>query len=239
MGQLAMVDCAVDARTLPARALTGAAVVGRYLGTGGGAATPLSRSEAAWLLGRGLAVWPIFNDSTVDGGDSGSYELGAADARLAIAQADALGVPDGVFVAGDIERNALQKLGGGYIAGWADGMRAGRLGGAGVLYANLIAQAFGQAFDEALVLSPDNVNRLGFWDAAWLSTGEPPASAPSFADTVARLPWQAAHKAQVWARQYAGGAAGGLVDLSVLFLPWPTIGREGLWYSPGVGFPAA
>jgi hypothetical protein len=234
MASTIMVDSAADARTLVAQvsAALGAppAAWARYLGTGGAGATPLGAAEASALQDAGIGILPVYNDSPINGGTQGTYALGQADAAQAVRQATALGVPAGTYICCDIEASALGLLTGDYLAGWADAMRGSSYGGAGIVYANLADPRFGQALDAALARSPANVGRMGFWLASWLTSDSPDApAAPEWSAAYGpeQLPWQAPEQAQVWAWQYAGGALGGTVDLSVIRLPLPAPG--GLW----------
>ncbi len=203
------------------------AVWGRYLGGGGGAATPLTKDEVAYLHQHGISILPIYNDSRLNGGADASYTLGSNEAHEAIAQADALGVPDNTYLACDIEYGALDRLTDSYVAGWSDTMRASRYGGSGILYANC-----GDArFQAAMANGNANVQRLGLWLASWVQN---PALAAS-----AMPSWQAPHgptalppsiASQTWLWQYAGGAYGDLVDLNVV--QWPLPAPGGLWEPP-------
>lgn len=187
---------------------------GGYLGTGGGAATPLNAAAVAFLHGQHCAVVPIYNDATATSVASG-YAAGCADARRAIALAQALGVPAGIYIWGDVEYGwALTP---GWIEGWCDTWRPTPFGGSGGLYGNLDTPAFGRPYCEARTdpaATPGtraNVQRLELWAARWVSQGTTAAGAP---------PWNPAAPpggaAAVRAWQYSGGAFGGVADLDEL-----------------------
>ena len=228
-----LIDSAQDARNLLAQvqqALGGnPAAWARYLGTGGGAATPLTAAEAQALLDAGIAILPVYNDSPLNGGAAATYAQGQADAQQAISQAQALRVPTETYLICDIEFSALSALTGDYLAGWADTMRAGPYAGAGGVYANLLDPRFSTALDAALTRS-QNVGRMLWWLASWISQGDagiPATPAWDASSGPTGLPWSASYLANVVAWQYAGSALGGAVDVSLIHLPLPAPG--GLW----------
>ncbi|MHB1669076.1 glycoside hydrolase domain-containing protein [Thiomonas sp.] len=106
--------------------------VGRYLGTGGGAATPLTQREALFIRSQGVAILPIYNDSPLNGGAAGTEGMGRQDALKACAWAGNLGVPTGTVLACDIEARA--PVNAAWMVGWADAMRASVYWKSGLLY---------------------------------------------------------------------------------------------------------
>lgn len=193
----------------------------RYLGMGGGAATPLSVAEAQFLLAAGVSILPVWNDTGVYSLGQG-YAGGVADARRAIQRCDALGVPDGTYVAADLEYGWPVTQG--WIEGWAVTMRQSRLAGAGMIYANLDQPYFRDPFLDALQgTHADDVRRLLLWSANWtarpFTASDPPRWSPSVPSV--------ATAGQVVAWQANGGAYGDVADLDLIELPLP--GPGGLW----------
>lgn len=201
----------------------------RYLGHGSGAVEfPLDAEEVAFAHANGIGLVLVYNDAT-EQSVAGGEEAGAADAGAAISQADALGVPAGVYIVCDLEHN--WPVSAGWIVGWAKTMRASKYGGAGILYCQH-EPWFDVPCAEAMKQDPQNVGRLGYWVALWQGGAYTlnPGTWPS-----PRLLATGAH----WAWQFAGGQAGGLVDVSLVRLPWRTEGTspEGFWQAPvGPGF---
>jgi hypothetical protein len=232
-----MVDSSADARTIFDAVVRGLGAIppvwARYLGDGGGAATPLTAQEVDFLHGWGIAVLPVYNDSTLNGSAQGTYQLGVRDAQEAVAQARSLGVPPGVYIVNDVEYDALGRLTGEYLAGWADAMRATAYGGSGIVYGNLTDARFQSAVRAASVLSPSNLARLGFWLASWTATGGSPPPVPSWGDRYGPSSLPQPIQAQTWAWQYAGRVFGDTVDLSLIQTPLPQVAGDGsLWASP-------
>lgn len=238
-----MVDAAADLRPLiPALRSSGfaPAAAAIYLGTGGCGAFAATAQYVADLHGMGLALLPIFNDSPINGGSPANLSQAVSDVANACAQCKALGVPSGVYVATDIEETANAGLTGDYMAWLASEWRATRFGGAGIAYGALSDPRFGAAFDSALQMGPANAGRLLFWQASYIASWDgrtlPAWDAPLGPTT---LPWLPAHQDQVCAWQFTDRGPGP-VDLSLLRLPLPAYGTEGLWLPDGsVGQPAA
>lgn len=161
-------DCAAPVVTetwsaLRAAAGTTPAFVGRYLGDGGGAATPLTAAEVVAIHALGCAILPVYNDSPVNAGAEGSYALGHLDGQRAIAQAQSLGVPAGVYIAADVEYSAPVTAD--WLRGWADAMRPSPYGGSGIIYCAPDAPSWQAAWAEASAAGDPNIRRLLIWSA--------------------------------------------------------------------------
>ena len=177
---------------------------GRYLGSGGGAATPMTLGEANWLFTKGCGVVPIYNDSPINGGTQGTYSLGQQDAQNAISQAQALAIPANVYIVADVEYSA--QVTGDWIRGWADVMRASPYGGSGILYCAPNSPSFSRAWQDATSTKDPNVQRLLIWSA----TPEPgPSTASGMPTWGPDVPPEGT--VAIW--QYCEGAYGGVVDL--------------------------
>jgi hypothetical protein len=251
LGYVLGVDCSLDVRSVwPPSGKTvwdtivawlggKPAFIGRYLGTGGGAATPLSVDEVNFILTQQrVPLLTIFNDSPINGGGAATYQQGVMDAEAAMRQAAAIGQPHSAYIAFDIEAGAA--VGVDYIRGLTRTMRAGPYPGSGIVYGLTGPEA---ALGRALAGSvPDaDVARLVLWSAKWLNKGGPvppdglslsavdgflrsvgwsPDSPPSFASNT--LIWQ-----------FAGGAFGGLADEDLMDDRLLKPGTEGsLWLPP-------
>lgn len=241
MSTVVMVDAAQDLRPLiPQLRAQGLnpAVACVYTTAGGSAdafvATP---QYVADLHGLGLSVLPVCNGPRIDGGAPGTAAQAMADMQAAEAQLAALGVPAGVYPALDIERRADAGLQGAYLATVARMGRASIYGGAWIVYGALYDAAFGASFDSALQEDPGDVSRLLFWLASYITPSLPALPSWDAPYGPTGLPWQAQHQQQVQAWQFA---TCGAYDLSLLRLPVPSYGTEGLWLpGGGVGQPVA
>lgn len=196
------------------------AFVYRAMGRGGGASTPLSTTEARALLGAGYPVLPGFNDSSLNGGATGTYALGAHEGQKAIAQAQALGVPAGVYIPLDIELTTSDPRGNttgtvaNYLLGWCDAMRPSVYGGVGILYGILSAGSF---LAEAVTLAladpaGRNVHRLWYWQSDWtrrvgFSLANTPPWAPDITPALAGL-------CRIW--QVSGNDFNDIVDQDLI-----------------------
>lgn len=213
-------------------------VWGRYLGDGGGAATPIERAEAVLLAKNGIAPFPIFNGLSLMT-ETGTYAMGQADALLASNQADAAGFSPGTYIRRDFEFGWLDNLTGDYLAGWADWMRPSRWGGAGIVYANAADTRVLKAFADGEARSPANVRRIGIWLAKWTvdAPGVIFARAPAWADPAGPCYLDPALAGRTWGWQFCGGAFGDIVDLNLCLLPIPAAGLTtlpgGLTLAPG------
>ena len=191
---------------------------GRYLGSGGGAATPLTAAEVSFLHANRCAILPIYNDSPLNGGQMGTYAMGQRDADAAIQRAQALGVPSGVYLCCDIEYGA--PLTAEYVRGWCDTMRPSVYGGSGILYGALATTAFAQPLLAAM--GDANVQRL----LLWASTPEPGSSTATAMPTWVPDAPSAQTEGMVRLWQYSEGDYGGWVDLNEVDT---TLLRSGLW----------
>ncbi len=228
-----MVDSALAANGFVSSDLTlwrdvvdwaGAAPVawGRYLGSGGGAATPLTAQEVSFLHANRCAILPIYNDSPLNGGQAGTYALGQQDADAAIGRAQALGVPAGVYLCCDIEYGA--PLTADYVRGWCDTMRPSIYGGSGILYGALSSPGFAQPLLAAM--GDSNVQRLLLWAATPEPGSSTAASMPNWAPDAPSAQTQG--MVRLW--QYAEGDYGGWVDLDQIDT---TLLATGLWQPAG------
>jgi hypothetical protein len=216
-----MVDSSVDARTIFDAVVAGLGgkpdVWARYLGTGGAGVTPLTADEARFLLSHGISILPVYNDSRLNGGTPGTADQGAFEAEELLQQAAAAGVPDGVYVAVDLEYGC--PVTSSYLTALCGAIRASRLAGSGILYGNTTQAYFTAAYHPAL--ADANVQRALLWCAAWI---DPPPGGWTLQD----LPgWRCPDaSAAVVAWQFTDKGPGG-TDLSLVRLPLPTPG--GLW----------
>lgn len=239
-----MVDAAADLRTIvpQLRAAGYAPAIAAVYTTAGGAAGAFvgTPQYVADLHGLGLAVLPISNSPAIDWGYPGTTTQATSDMDAALQQFAALGVPSGAYCALDVEYSADAALHGAYLATVAARFRASPYAGAGIVYGALRDPAFGAAFDAALQQSPTDAGRLCFWMASYLSAYSGP-SLPAWGDPVgpASVPWSAVHQAQIVAWQFWDQGPGPC-DLSLVRLPLPAYGTEGLWLPDGsVGQPTA
>lgn len=181
---------------------------GRYLGTGGGAAVPLSASEVQVLHDIGVGIVPIYNDVVQTA--LGTAIEGEAAGRDAVLKARALGIPQGVAVFADIE--AGWPVTGAWLQGWAQELAAENYRPG--VYVNLADPHATTALKTLLSQNPTLYHRLIVWNARWLATGgwdvfnngrisTPPFTAPQGYQDVVGL-WQ-----------FAGASDGGFVDLNL------------------------
>lgn len=181
---------------------------GRYLGTGGGAAVPLSATEAQVLHQLGVAIAPIYND--VVQRELGAQSQGESAARTAVLRGRALGIPRGVVIFADIEHG--WPITGLWLYGWASTLAAEsyRPG----VYLSLDDASAQAALKSLKVRDPSLYRETTVWNARWLvpdgwntfrdgRISTPPFSAPAlFRDVVG-----------LW--QFAGASDGGRVDLNL------------------------
>lgn len=133
-------------------------VVSRYLGTGGGAAIPLTASEVAAIHTDGCKLLPVFNDLNP------SRLQTPADATSAWAacaiQAQRLNIPAGVYIGFDLESGWVPS-----DAWWQTFLAhvyASQWGGVGLWYC---------AASSPAILEPPVVpyaDRMLYWRASWV-----------------------------------------------------------------------
>lgn len=206
-----------------------------YLDGGGAGAFVATPQYVSDLHGLGLAVLPVFNGAGVNGGSPGTAAQADADMNLCLSEVAKLGVPAGCYVAIDVEHSADGTLQGPYLAHVAERFRVTNLAGAGMVYATVADPAFGKAFDDALTIAPADVGRMVFWYAHPVGrTG--PLPAWNNPGGVASVPWSSTHRAQIVGWQCLWLPA---VDFSLVRIPLPAYGQEGLWLPEKVGQPAA
>lgn len=183
--------------------------VGRYLGTGGGAAVPLTTSEVSLIMDAGIGLLPIFNDSVIDGGTVGTYAIGKQDSATAVSQAESLGIPANVYLAVDVEYSA--NVSGAWHEGWADGMRPTNYAGVGIEYCAPLSPHFMASIQAANAGNNPNVKRLLFWSATPEPGLAPGATAPPYTpDVPSGFP-----PSSVVAWQLREGALGDKIDLDL------------------------
>ena len=145
----------------------------RPMGNGGGPATPVTKQEIADTLAMGIAMGLYYNDSPLNGGQTGNYAIGQQDALNAISQADALGAPSSLYLTCDIEESTPGRtpvqVNAEWIHGWCDTMRASRFAGSGCIYGIVGSGLLNQALMQALGDDTNgNVHRLFLWPADWI-----------------------------------------------------------------------
>jgi hypothetical protein len=218
-----MFDSRGDARRFLPQIATDAGALprawARPLATGtpdGSSGVALTGAEARELHDRGVAVLPVFMTC---GLHAATYSGGEDDASRAVALAETVGVPRGVYI-------VLALRGGvpvvpAYFEGWADVMRASPYGGAGIAYGDF--PAWVGAFVQAR-LANGNVRRMGLWTRRLLRRSS-------------RLPWPrwdprapAVSHDVVWAWKFQR-CSRARIGASLLRLPLPSFGPrpEGLW----------
>ncbi len=198
---------------------------GRYLGTGGGVATPLTKVEAQFLHSQGVSILLIYNDinpTTLGNG----YAGGVNDAQKAINSAKSLGVPANVLIVGDLEMG--WPVNAPWIEGWANTMKSSIYGGAGALYGSISQPYFTEPFKQALSANSYVGQILLFgaaWNARpWSKTTKPQWSPPSVNGSTKNIfAWQA-----------SGASYGGIVDLDLVVDPLPQVDSNPitLWMPP-------
>lgn len=181
---------------------------GRYLGTGGGAAVPLSATEAQVLHEMGVAIAPIYNDVVQT--DLGTQVQGETAARDAVLRSRALGIPQGVVIFADIEHG--WPITGEWLYGWAHALAAEsyRPG----VYLSLGDTSAQAALRSLSVRDPALYHKITVWNARWLV----PAGWTAFHDgRISTPPFSApaAYRDVVGLWQFAGASDGGRVDLNL------------------------
>ncbi len=94
------------------------AAFGRYLGTKEGVSFGLSSEEVAFLHERDIKIIPIYNHFT----DARGYENAVAEAEVAIAYAQEIGIPEGVYIYADIEPS--YPVDSAFLLGWYETIKA-------------------------------------------------------------------------------------------------------------------
>ena len=150
-------------------------VLFRYTGTGGSAgATPLTTAEIDQIVGDGSILVPVFNQSPVNMGSTGTYQQGVADANGATAWAKSIGMPQGVRIAFDVE--ATSVITAYYIYGLLNGIVGGAYLSPGFILYGLCGPTgnVGTALVAASVNNSTMKNGvLGIvpWSASWTGSG--------------------------------------------------------------------
>lgn len=182
----------------------------RYLGSGGGAATPLSREEAAFLFAQGVAIALVFND--VDQHALGTAAEGEDAAARALAQARAIGVPAAVTIYADIE--AGWQLTAPWLLGWIRIMLAhGQVPG---VYVGLAQPVVQSVLHSLRAREPGLMAHLSLWDAQWAESSwdAPAGGMRSLPRWIRAQPSEDALQLGLW--QFAGPSCGASVDLDLL-----------------------
>ncbi len=194
---------------------------GRYLGNGGGAATPLSESEAALLHAQGIAIALVFND--VDRFALSTRAQGLSAASLAVRQARALKVPALTTLYADIEHD--WPLTPPWFLGWAQGILSGGFTpGAYLGPADIdVQKTLGYLHIVKPTLAslrpkePALAGQIRLWDALWLHGGEWTAfrnGRISLPPWIHLPPSETTMQTGIW--QFSGAACSGMVDLDLL-----------------------
>lgn len=179
---------------------------GRYLGTGGHAATPLTKAEVAEAHRVGLKLALVFND--VDRTTLTSANAGKSAAKLAVQQAKAIGAPPMTTLFVDIEEG--WGLTAAWLLGWAQGLLS--LGYSPGIYCPVAEELAIEAVSALAKRDLGTFQHLVIWGAMWPHAGEWTArhdgriSPPPFA----RFPLP---QVSLW--QFAGDQFAG-VDLDLL-----------------------
>ena len=198
----------------------------RYIG-GAGAVTA---AEVAALHSLGVAVGLLYN-ATTSTRVQGTAADGAADARQAIAAAQALGAPANVRLGLDLEAGWQPSAD--YVIGWARAQAAGPFAGSGLVY--------GAPYDPGFQGAMQGAQEAGGAAAAlvlWSAQPEPgPTPVPEWGPATC---WN--YPVVLW--QFAEAAFGGIVDLDLAAdgysglweVPVPTFSDvpEDAWYTPDV-----
>ncbi len=169
---------------------------------------PLSAAEAAYAHANDCSLLLLWNGETPRS-VSGGHATGAQAAQNAVAAASLLGAPRGVGITLDL--GAGWPVTADFIRGWVDAMAASPYGGSGLIRANLAEPSFSAALLQAL-RTPGSARGLLLWDVSWINQTPVTVGLPS---------WRAGAPSpdtrdMVVGWQFAGGACGGLCDLSVI-----------------------
>lgn len=181
---------------------------GRYIG----GRFALTRAEAQFLHNKNCKILIIYNGThDTPASVQGGFQEGANDANKAISAAQALGVPEGVWIYGDLE--ASWKPTAEWFKGWSDTMLESQYGGAGGVYGNphpANSANFNKPYCDAFASDPNMQGDDA--EAAYVFSSEPEpgctraAGAPAFAPD--KPPCNP--KTVIW--QYAENCFDGLVD---------------------------
>jgi hypothetical protein len=181
---------------------------GRYIG-GRFALTP---AEAQFIHNKGCRILLVYNGThnsprSVQGGSA----EGANDANKAIAAAQTLGVPDGVWIYADVESSWTPTSA--WFQGWSDAMFNSQFGGAGGIYGNpnkTNAANFNVPYCNAFISDPNMRGTDG--DAAYIFSSEPEPGCTTAAQAPAFAPDMPPCNPNTVIWQYAESCFGGRVD---------------------------
>lgn len=187
----------------------------RYLGDGGGAATPLSKQEAWLIHAHKIAVALVYND--IDRAKLATRQQGLDAAAQAAAQAKALGVPAMTSLYADIEYG--WPLTAPWLQGWCQCLMAG--GYSPGLYCGPQVPAVAAALSALRSKDPGTTAHLSLWAASWLYSG----AWDKFRTVdghrrISMPPWmhfppgEDADQVGMW--QFSGPSCDGMVDLDLL-----------------------
>lgn len=181
---------------------------GRYIG-GNFALTSL---EVEFLHDKGCRILVIYNGARNSPASvQGGLAEGANDANKAIAAAQALGVPDGVWIYADVE--AGWQPSSAWFQGWSDTMFNSQFGGAGGVYGNphkTNAANFNVPYCDAF----NNDSNMQGTDsnAAYIYSSEPEPGCTAAANAPAFTPDMPPCNPNTVIWQYAENCFKGLVD---------------------------
>ncbi|WP_307340981.1 glycoside hydrolase domain-containing protein [Caldalkalibacillus uzonensis] len=159
---------------------------GRYLTTVPNVSDGLTRQEIALLRGRGVKIWPIYNEFV----DAIGYRNGRVAARNSIYHAQRLGIPEGIMLTANLEY-AIDEA---WIRGWVDaiypsGYRPG-------LYGDPAEGDFSTAYCQAV----QNSNLVAAQAIIWSNMPRPGVTRR--AEAPAYRPSMPPCQANVWGWQY-------------------------------------
>ncbi len=161
---------------------------GRYLETKDGVSYGLSEEEVAFLHENGIKIIPIYNHFI----DGTTYEKGVQEAQTAISYAEAIGVPEDVFIFANVEPE--YPIDAEFLLGWFDTMQSSQ-------YKPGVYGIFGEgreltfAFETALNTNEAILEEMAVWHSSepyiGITTKEnKPEFAPEVPDFVNVSIWQ-------------------------------------------------
>lgn len=181
---------------------------GRYIG----GRFALTAAEEKFLHGKGCRILLVYNGTRDSPGSvQGGFPEGANDANKAIAAAQALGVPGGVWIYADVESAWTPTPE--WFQGWSDTMFDSQFGGAGGIYGNphkANAANFNVPYCNAF--HGDSNMQGTDEDAAYIFSSEPEPGCTTAAEAPAFAPAMPPCNPHTVIWQYAENCFGGRVD---------------------------